>query len=115
MHFVEGQEGRFELALSTSVLNELKYGSQLNSLAESLLLSAFSNNSVEPVLQREIATLLPAVKYIRWKPSCRSLLSTCLNLTYCVRIRASCVPCQTNILSVQLGSFPQRWCGDQKQ
>ena len=65
MHFVEGEEGRFELALSTSVLNELKYGSQLASLAESLLYSAFSNNSVDPVLQREIASTLPSVKYVR--------------------------------------------------
>lgn len=69
MHFVNGEEGRFELALSTSVLNELKYGSQLGRLAESLLLSAFSNNSVEPGLQREIATTLPSVKYIRLEPS----------------------------------------------
>lgn len=64
MHFAEGEEGRFELALSTSVLNELKYGSQLGRLAESLLLSAFSNNTVEPVLQRELAATLPSVKYI---------------------------------------------------
>lgn len=65
MHFVEGEEGRFELALSTLVLNELKYGSQLGRLAESLLLSAFSNRLVEPALQREIAITLPSVKFVR--------------------------------------------------
>ena len=65
MHFVEGQERRFELALSTAVLNELKYGSQLGRLAESLLLSAFSNHSVAPALQREIATVLPSVRFVR--------------------------------------------------
>lgn len=65
MHFVEGEEGRFELALSTSLLNELKHGSQLGRLAESILLSAFSNKLIEPVLQREIAVTLPSVKYVR--------------------------------------------------
>ena len=65
MHFAEGEEGRFELALSTSLLNELKYGSQLGRLAESILLSAFSNKAVEPALQREIAATLPSVRYVR--------------------------------------------------
>lgn len=66
MHSVAGEEGRFELALSTSLLNELKYGSQLGKLAEDLLLSAFGNNSIEPALQQEIAATLPSVRYIRW-------------------------------------------------
>ena len=65
MYSAEGEESRFELALSTSLLNELKYGSQLGRLAESILLSAFGNRLIEPALQREIAATLPCVKYIR--------------------------------------------------
>ncbi|KAA6419240.1 MAG: hypothetical protein FRX49_10764 [Trebouxia sp. A1-2] len=64
MHSAPGEEGRFELALSTSLLNELKYGSQLGKLAEALLLSAFSDNSIKPSLQQEIAAALPSVRYI---------------------------------------------------
>jgi len=65
MQSAPGEEGRFELALSTSLLNELKYGSQLGKLAEALLLSAFSDNSIKPSLQQEIAAILPSVRYIR--------------------------------------------------
>ncbi|DBA83711.1 hypothetical protein WJX77_008370 [Trebouxia sp. C0004] len=64
MHSAPGEEGRFELALSTSLLNELKYGSQLGKLAEALLLSAFSDSSIKPSLQQEIAAALPSVRYI---------------------------------------------------
>jgi len=67
MHSAPGEEGRFELALSTSLLNELKYGSQLGKLAEALLLSAFSDSSIKPSLQQEIAAALPSVRYIRWQ------------------------------------------------
>jgi len=65
MHSAPGEEGRFELALSTSLLNELKYGSQLGKLAEALLLSAFSDNSIKLSLQQELAAALPSVRYIR--------------------------------------------------
>lgn len=64
MHSAPGEEGRFELALSTSLLNELKYGSQLGKLAEALLLSAFSDNSIKQSLHQEIAAALPSVRYI---------------------------------------------------
>jgi len=65
MFSVAGEEEKFELALSTSLLNELKHGSQLGNLAEALLLSAFRENCIEPKLQQAIAAILPSVRYIR--------------------------------------------------
>ena len=65
MNFAPGEEGRFEVALSTSLLNELKHGSQLASLAEALLLSVFRDNSIEPELHRQLVAALPSVRYIR--------------------------------------------------
>ena len=60
-----GDEARFELALSTSLLNELKHGTHLSKLAESLLLSTFQEKAIEPELQSRLAAALPSVRYIR--------------------------------------------------
>lgn len=59
-----GDEARFELALSTSLLNELKHGTHLSKLAESLLLSTFQEKAIEPELQSRLAAALPSVRYI---------------------------------------------------
>lgn len=65
MFYSPDEEARFELALSTSLLNEVKYGSQLSILAEAMLLSAFRTNEVNAALHQQITEALPAVRYVR--------------------------------------------------
>ena len=65
MFYSPDEEARFELALSTSLLNEVKFGSQLSHLAEAMLLSAFRTNQVNAALHQQMKDALPAVRYIR--------------------------------------------------
>lgn len=65
MFYSLDEEARFELALSTSLLNEIKFGSQLSHLAEAMLLSAFRTNQVNAALHQQMKDALPAVRYIR--------------------------------------------------
>lgn len=65
MLYSPDEEARFELALSTSILNELKYGSQLDRLAQNMLSSAFRGSFVDAALHAQIIEALPAVRYVR--------------------------------------------------
>lgn len=65
MYYSPDEKARFELALSTSLLNEIKFGSQLSHLAEAMLLSAFRTNQVNAALHEQITEALPAVRYVR--------------------------------------------------
>lgn len=112
MFYSPEEEARFELALSTSLLNEMKYGSHLSHLAEAMLLSAFRTSEVNATLHQQMTEALPAVRYVR----CAGLQTVC---TVCIVADLTCPTCSGNTLNlsmiyVQFGSVPQWRCGYQK-
>ncbi|KAL3138937.1 hypothetical protein ABBQ32_005750 [Trebouxia sp. C0010 RCD-2024] len=63
MNQQRGSEARLEVALAQAIINEVKYGSETNQLAEVSLLAAFHNRVVGEKLAHALLVLMPGLQY----------------------------------------------------
>ncbi|KAL3131066.1 hypothetical protein ABBQ38_000381 [Trebouxia sp. C0009 RCD-2024] len=63
MNQQRGGEARLEVALAQAIINEVKYGSETNQLAEVSLLAAFHNRVVGEKLAHALLVLMPGLQY----------------------------------------------------